>query len=132
MQLVVDTSVIIAVIANEPEKGALVAATAGAELVAPGSMPWEVGNAFSAMLKRERISESEAFAALEVYRHIPVRLVDVSLAESLALASDLGIYAYDAYFLEAARMLRCDLLTLDRGLKDAARRADITLREVPS
>lgn len=52
MNLVVDTSVIIAVIANEPEEATLVAQTQGADLFAPHSLYWEVGNAFSAMLKR--------------------------------------------------------------------------------
>src|SRR5437763_8514880 len=54
MDIVADTSAIIAVIANEPEKSALVAHTQGADLFAPLSIPWEVGNAFSAMLKRQR------------------------------------------------------------------------------
>ena len=56
MEIVADTSVIIAVIANEPEKAAIVAQTQGADLFAPQSLPWEVGNAFSAMLKRQRIT----------------------------------------------------------------------------
>ena len=62
MNLVVDTSVIIAVIANEPEKPALVARTQGTELFAPRSLHWEIGNAFSAMLKRQRITLEQAQA----------------------------------------------------------------------
>jgi predicted nucleic acid-binding protein len=38
--------------------------------------------------------------------------------------------AYDAYFLVAARTLRCELLTLDRGLMHAARESEIPLREM--
>ena len=67
MRLAVDTSVIIAVIGNEPEKPALIAATQGYDLVAPRSLPWELGNAFSAMLKRNRIT---FFAALVLARHV--------------------------------------------------------------
>ncbi len=52
MDIVLDTSVIIAVIANEPEKRVLIRLTKGAELIAPQSVHWEIGNAFSAMLKR--------------------------------------------------------------------------------
>jgi predicted nucleic acid-binding protein len=54
--LVVDTSTVIAVIANEPEKPLLIAKTQGYELLAPHSLGWEVGNAFSAMIKRGRIT----------------------------------------------------------------------------
>ena len=58
MKLIVDTSVIIAVLANEPIKEKLIALTKGVELIAPMSVHWEVGNAFSAMLKRKRIDIS--------------------------------------------------------------------------
>jgi hypothetical protein len=56
MNLVVDTPVIITVIVNEPEKAALVAQTQGADLFAPRSLYWEVGNAFSAMLNASPLS----------------------------------------------------------------------------
>ena len=56
MKYVVDASVIIAVIANEPEKERLVEITQGADLLAPASVHWEIGNAFSAMIKRGRVS----------------------------------------------------------------------------
>jgi len=49
MELVVDTSAIIAVLVREPLRAALIDVTAGADLLAPPSVHWEVGNAFSAM-----------------------------------------------------------------------------------
>jgi predicted nucleic acid-binding protein len=128
--IVVDTSVIIAVIGNEPEKPALIAQTVGASLLAPASVHWEVGNAFSAMLKRKRISLIQAQAALKAYGQIVLRLVDVELVEALGLADQLGIYAYDAYVLGCALRLRAPLLTLDQGLIAAAKRADVEVLEV--
>jgi len=56
MNLVVDTSVIIAVITNEEHKRQLINLSKGADLIAPPSLHWEIGNAFSAMFKRKRIS----------------------------------------------------------------------------
>ena len=50
MNIVMDSSAIIAVIVAEPERDAIIAATAGHALIGPGSIPWEVGNAFSAMI----------------------------------------------------------------------------------
>ena len=49
---------------------------------------------------------------------------------SLDLASDLNIYAYDAYMLECAQRYRAALLTLDAGLRSAAERIDVKTLEV--
>lgn len=130
VRIVVDTSVIIAAVVNEPSKAALVALTAGADLLAPPSLHWEVGNAFSAMLRRGRMTLLQAIAALQVYRQIYVRLVQVDLGQALAIASDHGIYAYEAYMIQCARDFGAPLLTLDRGLRHAARAAGVKVLEV--
>ena len=130
MDLVIDTSAIIAVIANEPEKPHLVDQTAGATLLAPHSVHWEVGNAFSAMLECGRVSLEQAQAAVAIYQRIPIRLLDVDLALALELAAQLDVYAYDAYLVACARKQRCPLLTLDRGLAHAAKQAGVQVQEV--
>ncbi|HEY0037571.1 MAG TPA: type II toxin-antitoxin system VapC family toxin, partial [Longimicrobium sp.] len=110
MQLVIDTSAIIAVITNEAQKEALVQATAGAELVAPASVPWEIGNAFSAMLKRKRIDLAQATLAIAAFRLIPIRFINVDLDAALAVAARYDVYAYDAYMIACAREQGCPLL----------------------
>lgn len=130
MNFVVDTSVIIAVIANEPEKPSIVAHTQGAELFAPPSLRWEVGNAFSAMLKRGRITLEQAKAAIEIYEQISLNVVDINLSQALELASRLNIYAYDAYVIACALNQNCSLLTLDGGLSYAAKAAGVNMVEV--
>lgn len=130
MNLVIDASVIIAVIMNEQTKLALIAHTNGANLFAPFSVHWEIGNAFSAMFKRRRTTLPEAGQALRSYYKIPLRFIDVDLMQSLELADQLGIYAYDAYIIACARDQKCPLLTLDGGLLDAAKRAGIIALEV--
>ncbi len=132
MDIVVDTSVIIAVITDEAQKPRLVELTAAARLLAPLSVHWEIGNAFSAMLKRKRITAAQAQAAVAVYRIIPIRFVDVSLADALALAERLGIYAYDAYLIMCALDQKCPLLSLDAGLIYAARQAGAQVLEIKS
>ncbi|MBU1170697.1 MAG: hypothetical protein KKD44_14145 [Proteobacteria bacterium] len=54
MDIVVDTSALIAVIVGEPERNTIIELTTGNTLIGPGSIPWEIGNAFSAMFKRQR------------------------------------------------------------------------------
>ncbi len=129
MTIVVDTSILLAVAANESAKPYLVAMTQGTDLVGPASIPWEVGNALSAMFKRKRITVEQAMGVIIEYGRIPLRLVDVSVEDSVRLAADLGIYAYDAYIIQCARMLGQPLLTLDRPLRQAAQRAAVRVLE---
>ena len=130
MDIVVDTSVIIAVIANEPEKDWLIQQTTGANLLAPPSCHWEIGNAFSAMLRRGRITLSQAQDAIQAYREIPVRFVDVDLVQAVELANRLAIYTYDAYIIACALNQRCAIMSLDRGLVTAAKPAGADVLEV--
>ena len=80
MICVIDTSAIVAVLLSEPERAMLVRVTRGAELVAPASVHWEIGNALSAGLKRRRLTLAEGQRALTAYAAIPIRFVDVDLA----------------------------------------------------
>jgi predicted nucleic acid-binding protein len=130
--IVIDASAVIAVITNEAHKPALIRLTEGAELLSPSSLPIEVGNAFSAMFKRRRISLKQAKAAVEIYQHIAIRLTNIDLARALELSHQLGIYAYDAYLIACSLQYRAALLTLDGGLREAARRAKVEVLEVPT
>ena len=130
MEIVIDASVLIAVIANETEKDKLVAITSSAELVAPLSVHWEIGNAFSAMLRRKRITLEQALQAVDIYLGIPIRFVEVELAESLNLADELNLYAYDAYLVRCAEKYRLPLLTLDARLAEMAKSKKVQVMEV--
>ncbi len=127
MDIVIDTSALVAVILGEPERDALVAVTSGQTLIGPGSIPWEVGNAFTAMLKQRRIEVADAQRGLEIFDSIPVRYVDINMANVVALAARVNMYAYDAYFLDCAARYRAPLLTLARALRRAAEGLGIRL-----
>ena len=130
MNVVVDASVIIAVIANEPEKGKLIRLTKGVDLISPASVHWEIGNAFSAMLKRERITLAQAHAALDAYEMIPIRFVDVEVDRTLDIVDRFKIYAYDAYLIRCAAKYQAPLLTLDRRLMNMALDAGVNVLEI--
>jgi len=129
VEIVIDTAALLAVLLEEPERPALLAATTGAVLFAPASLPWEVGNALVAAVRRRRLTAAEAEAGWTAYQTIPIRLVEVDIGRAMALATERGLYAYDAYMLEAARNRGLPLLTLDAKLSDAARLAGIALVE---
>ncbi|MYA49492.1 MAG: type II toxin-antitoxin system VapC family toxin [Chloroflexi bacterium] len=130
MDLVIDTSAIIAVIAYEPEREAIIEHTVRANLMAPASVHWEVGNAFSGMFKRHRISLSQAEQAIRSYERMQFRFLDVDLGQSVRLAHELGLYAYDAYVLACALNVRSPLLTLDSELATNADAAGVRILEV--
>jgi predicted nucleic acid-binding protein len=132
MAIVVDTSAVIAVAGNEAKKPKLVAMTRGEELVAAATLPWEVGNAISAMFKQRRITLDQGLELLAQYRLIPIRLETVDLANCVKITYSRNIYAYDAYVIECALQTGLPLLTLDGGLQVAARLAGVRVIEVTS
>lgn len=129
---VIDTSAVIAVITEEVHKAELVKLTTGADLIAPSTLPAEIGNAFSAMFKQKRIELKQALAAIRAFQAIPIRLAEIDLRAALELAHQVGVYAYDAYMIACALEHRCPLISLDGRLMDAARRAGARTVEVQS
>ena len=127
MNIVIDTSAIIAVIVAEPERDAIIAATSGHTLIGPGSIPWEIGNAFSAMIKQRRIGVADAQQGMEILDSIPLQYVNVDMANVLSIAAQVNAYAYDAYLLDCALRHAAPLLTLDRTLRRAAGALGINL-----
>jgi len=127
MKVVLDTSALIAVLLGESNRARIIRKTEGADLIAPASLHWEIGNAFSAMFKRGRLGVEIALEALRRYEEVPIQFVEADMAAAVRLCDRLGLYAYDAYMLDVAKRHRAPLLTLDGGLKEAARHTDVEL-----
>ena len=130
MDIVIDTSALLAVILGEPERDGVITSTRGHNLIGPGSIQWEVGNAFSALLKRRLISAADIQRGSEIFEIIPLRYMAIGLGSALAIAQRTNIYAYDAYFLDCAMRYAAPVLTLDKGMKRAAKMLDIRIVEV--
>ena len=130
MEIVTDASVIIAVIANEPEKKELIEITERADLVAPSSLVLEIGTAFSAMVKKRRINAKQAVSSVRIFNKIPIRYLDIDLEQSLKIACRLNIYAYDAYYICCALKHKFPILSLDQTLSRAAQKAGVKTMEV--
>ena len=116
--LVVDCSMLAAVLFDEPEREAAALAMAGKELFAPDLLNHEI---ISVALKKSAaghgaVSE-QALADLDALRITCCR-VDVSA--QFKLAERTGLTAYDAAYLQLALELRAPLVTFDRKLGKAA------------
>ncbi|MFU8861215.1 MAG: type II toxin-antitoxin system VapC family toxin [Cyclonatronaceae bacterium] len=129
MLVTVDTSVIIAIIFNEQHKDELISLTKGKELIAPESMIHELGNALSAMIRRERITFDSALNAHNIFRQIPIRMIPIEMKPVLEIVSEHKIYAYDAYMLWCALNTGSLLLSLDEQMNRVARLNNIDILE---
>ena len=129
MEIVADTNTFLAVALNEPEKDLIIRLSEGCDLVSPEVLPFEIGNALSAMLKKGALQAGEVATSWESAQRIPVNLRGINMQSALKIVTEFNIYAYDAYFLECAYSLRSPLLTLDRGMKRIAKEMGITILE---
>ena len=129
MKIIADTNTFIAVALNEPEKGKIIQLTEGHDLIAPDVLPFEIGNALTAMMKKNALKKEEVESAWEVVQKIPVDLRLTAIKPALSIAIKFNLYAYDAYFLQCAKNLHSPLLTLDLGMQRVAREMGITILE---
>ena len=126
MTLVVDASILLAVLMSEPERAKIIELTKDVDLIAPSSVHWEIGNALSSILKRGRMTLVQAENVLKNYEKIPIRFV-----EAIRISADRKIYAYDAFLIACARDQRCKLISLDKALLQASKDSGIQVVEVP-
>jgi predicted nucleic acid-binding protein len=118
------------VLLNETTRTRLLEITRGSELRAPGSLPWEIGNACSALIKRGRLDADGAAVVLSSFQKVPIQLASVDMDEAMRLAAEHHLYAYDAYMIVCARRHRTPLLTLDAALARTASKVGIEVLEV--
>nr|MBF0223604.1 type II toxin-antitoxin system VapC family toxin [Desulfobulbaceae bacterium] len=130
MDIVIDTSALIAVIVDEPERNKIIELTTGNTLIGPGSIPWEIGNAFSAMFKRQRLTLDNAQNGLAIFESIPLRYIKPDFVNSVTISKQTNMYAYDAYFIDCAIRQKAPLLSLDRKLIMAAKSLNVQTMEV--
>ena len=67
--------------------------------------------------------------AWNAIQHIPVDLRRINISVALKIAMQFNTFAYDAYFLECALNQRSPLLTLDRQMREIARKIGIQIME---
>ena len=128
--VIIDTSVVLAVLLGEPQKSRLERITKGVDLVAPSSLKWEFGNALSAMFKRKLLTMRESERVLQAFYQVPIQYVDIDISSALKVCEEHGLYAYDAYMIICAQKRSGALLTLDAGLRNAAKKCLVKILEV--
>ena len=129
MRIVADTNIFLSVALEEESKTQIIKLSKGCDIHAPEIMPYEIGNALSAMIKRKQIDKAEAISIFSITQKIPVMLVKVDIPKALSIALTHNIYAYDAYFLQCAIAASCSILSLDKKLTEVAQEMNIEVME---
>lgn len=128
--VVVDTSIVLAVLLNEPSRTAILKRTRSMRVLVAPSITWEVGNALVALVRRGRADHAAIARAWASFERIPLRFTVVDVAASLRLATERKLSAYDAYVIEAARAGGAALMTLDHRQRLAAIACGVPIQEV--
>lgn len=117
--LVVDCSVVCALLFQEPEREQARVCMAGRALHAPQLLDYEFGSVAVTKLRTGERSDVDdglrAFSRMEIVAHA------IDVASTVALAERHGLSAYDAAYLWLAGTLRAPLATFDRRLGEIAR-----------
>ena len=118
MEILLDASAIMAVVADEPESELVILYTQDAVIVSPNVIVFELANALTKMMKKKVIDTEEKMTSLiEIVEKIPLKIVEVNIKETLRIAWKYKIFAYDAFYLETALRLHLPLLTFDNGMR---------------
>jgi len=107
MEILLDASAIITVIADEPKSQIVINCTQNTTIVSPNILSCEIANALTRMIRKNVIiSEDQIINLIKSYKLIPIRLIDINLEKALKIAWEYKIYAYDAFYLEVAQRLQ--------------------------
>jgi predicted nucleic acid-binding protein len=117
---VVDASAVAAVLFLEPEAGTVRPRIAGAKLVAPTILEYELVNVCLKKMRRHPDFRPQWQQAHRLRARLRIEHVEVDFGDLPELADGTGLTAYDASYLWLARQLGAELVTLDRRLARAA------------
>jgi len=119
--LVVDCSVLSAVLFAESQRDAAALAMAGKELFAPDLLDHEIINV---ALKKTRAGSKDLVEfALKEFSEVRITRLAINPLNQFTLAKKLNLSAYDAAYLQLAMDLRAPLATFDQKLGTAAKAA---------
>ena len=118
MEILLDASAIIAIIANEPEREYVISNTRNSILVSPNIITIEIFNGLTRMMRKKIIDSKEKMLELiKNFKKIPIKMEEINIEKSIDIAWKYRIYAYDACYLETAKRLNLPLITFDDNMK---------------
>jgi predicted nucleic acid-binding protein len=129
MDIVADASAFLAVVLNEDDREWVLNKTAGKSIASPEILHYEIGNALIALQKKRRLNEREVVRAFRLSMRIPVTLLPVKIDDSLKIAMQFNIYAYDSYYLQCCIENNLSLVSIDDRMCNIAKNLGIEVLE---
>jgi predicted nucleic acid-binding protein len=83
MEILLDASAIMAVIAGEPERELVITLTKNATIVSPGMAPFEIANGLTKMMKKKIIDKDRMINAIKYFKRIPIKIIETDLEKAL-------------------------------------------------
>ena len=118
MEILLDASAIIAVIANEPEREFVIKNTQNTKIVSPNIITIEIFNALTRMMRKDVIDSKEKMIQLHKnFKKMPIKIEEIDIEKAIEIAWKFKIYAYDACYLETAKRLNLPLITFDGNME---------------
>ena len=117
---VVDASALAALLVGEPEGPDIAVRIAGARLIAPTLLSFELANVCLVKRRRHAAQEAALTAAFALLPQLAVQETSVDLPQAVDLARQTGLTLYDASYLCLSRNLGAELVSLDKALIAAA------------
>ncbi len=97
----------------------------------PSIWPLEVGNVLLVAERKKRLSEADSTRFITLLAELPILIEqeppERMMRDILALAREHQISTYDASYLDLAMRKGLPIATLDKGLKKAAKRSQVSI-----
>ena len=118
--IIVDASVFGAIAFNEPDKPDAEALVADYDFYAPFLLAFEITNVARTKVLRNPSEHLAIFSSLDMALGSEIHWTPVDFSETLSLAVETGLTAYDASYLYLAQTLGMPLATFDKKLSSTA------------
>lgn len=120
---VIDASALAAVLFGEPEAEEVASRIRGFTLVSPALLPFEIASVCLRKMRQHLAQRPALLAAHKLLGRMEITQTEVDLNEVILLAEQKKLTVYDTAYLWLAQKLRAELVTLDKTLANAARKA---------
>ncbi len=122
VMLVVDACAVAAILFAEPDADEVVKRIDGVQLVAPSLLWYELASVCLKKIAAQPRASKKLLEAFSLLERLNISVVSIDHHESVQLARENRLTAYDASYLWLARYLRVEIVTLDQRLQRVAGR----------